>query len=116
MADTAFGRMFQRTAARTLLRQFGEPVTYYPADGVPRSLMAIVERQALEVIGEIGDQVGEAIIVRILNDQSEGVLATKVDAGGDEIALSSEVGARKARRAVVRIMSDANGFISVLCQ
>lgn len=117
MADTVFGRMFLRTAASTLLRQFGETVTYHPADGTqPRAITAMVERQPLTVIPETGEQIAESIIVRVKNDGTLGIASEEVDTGGDEIELPTEVNARPQKRSIVRVLSDSNGLVRLLCQ
>ena len=117
MADTVFGRMFLRSAASNLLRQFGETVTYYPAaGGSGRRIQAMVQRQPLEVISELGTQVSEAILVRVRNNKYTGIASETVDAGGDEIELRTEVNATPERRSVVRIIRDSNGLLTLLCQ
>jgi hypothetical protein len=116
MAYNVFGRMFQRTAASNVLRQFGETVTYYPADGSPaREVTATVERGELQVISETGSHVGDYFTIRCLNS-SDGIEADEVDTGGDEISLPVRVNEEPQRRTIVRVIGDSNGFTRLLCQ
>lgn len=117
MADTAFGRMFLRTGGPGLLRQFGESVTYWNRDGdTGRSIQAMVERGTLDVITETGDITSQALIVRVENNATRGILSTEIDTGGDEISVSLRTGETPQRRSIVRVLSDSSGLVRFLCQ
>lgn len=97
-----------------LLREHGEPVTYFPFGSVTgRSITAIVERN-VEVPSESGDQVSYAIICRVLDDETDGILATEIDDGRDEISLPLITGGPAKRRSITRTMDDANGAVKFM--
>lgn len=102
---------FKRDSFRMLLREHGEPITYY-ADGAGsgRPIQAIVERD-VAVPSETGDQVALAIIVRVLDSATEGIAATEIDDGKDEVSLPLKEGGSAERRAIARRINDANGVV-----
>jgi len=114
---TVFGSLFARTAAINLIRQYGETVGYYNRDGDPvRNILAIVERNELQIISETGEITGQAIVIRVRNDSTYGISSSEVDTGGDEISFPLRVGDTAQRRAIVRVINDSAGLLRVLCQ
>ena len=111
---TRFEQIFSRTAAINLIRQFGEAITYYPGSGATsRSINGIVERGTLQLIGEI---TGQAIVIRVRNSATAGILSTEIDTGGDEIEFPLRAGDTPRRRSVVKVINDNAGILELLCQ
>lgn len=107
---TRFAQQFKRTGAPSLLRQFAEPIVYYPggiADG--RSIDAIVTR-GVEVVSETG-QVAYAIVVRVLDDATLGISATEIDDGRDVVLVALNTGGTPERRQITRTKDDSNGMV-----
>ena len=114
---TRFAQQFKRTGARNILRQFGETVTYYPGlVGESRQITAIVERNNETIISEIGDVVGQALIIRVLNDATDGILSTEIDCGVDKISVPLSADDDPSLRSIVKNLSDSNGFLRFLVQ
>jgi hypothetical protein len=111
-----FATQFKKTAARGLLRQFGEAVTYYPAAGGSRSITAMVLRDELSTVPELGDVQSQSIVVRVLNDSVLGISATEIETGGDEIGVALRLGETAERRAIVRVQADSTGIVRLLLQ
>ena len=108
---TRFAQQFARTGVASLLRQFGELITYYPAGGsTGREIMAIVERD-VAVVSEIDGQVSKQTICRVENSATTGISSTEIDDGRDEVALPLKVGGTAERRQLTRKIGDANGFV-----
>ena len=116
MSETVFSRQFKRTGAQNLLRQFGELVTYHPLEGRSRVVQAMVERNESEIIAEVGDLNGQAVIVRVLNNECKGITSIEIDTGGDEIEVALRVGETRQRRSVVRLLNAQNGLTRFLVQ
>lgn len=116
---TQFAKIFKLTAARNLLRQFGEEelIGYYPGQGdKPRRIKAIVVRNDPSVISEMGGVVGQSIVVTVLDDATEGISATQIDSGRDKVSVALETGGTEQLRSMVFVTSDANGFVRFLVQ
>jgi hypothetical protein len=111
-----FSSQFKKTGALGLLMQFGESVIYYPAAGGSRSITAMVLRDELSAIAELGDVQGQAVIVRVLNDSTSGISSSEIETGGDEIAVALRLGEAVARRAIVRVQADSTGLLRLLVQ
>jgi hypothetical protein len=94
-----------------LLREHGETITYFKNGGsVCRSIMAIVERD-VAVPSETGDQVAQAIIVRVLDNATSGISALEIDDGRDKVSLPLRIGDSPQQRNITRRMDDANGVV-----
>ena len=115
-SDTPFARQFKRAGVPNLIRQFGETVTYY-ADGgdTGREIQAIVERGTMAAMSET-DLSTQAITIRVKNDARHGISSSEVDTGADEVSVPLRVGGTAQRRSVVRVLTDANGVVSLLLQ
>ena len=114
---TRFAQQFKRTGARNILRQFGEAVTYYPgAVGASRQINAIVERNNATIVSELGGVVGQALIVRVLNHETDGILSSAIDAGIDKIMVPLNADDEPTLRAIVQKLGDSNGFVRFLVQ
>jgi hypothetical protein len=100
-----------------LMRQFGEPVVYYPDGGdTGRSITAIVNRNGVEVISETGEVHARLIEVRVRNDDKLGISSTEIDTGADEIRLPLRVGESSQRRQITEVLSTENGLVRFLIQ
>lgn len=114
---TRFAQHFKRTAVPNILRQFGETVVYFAGGiGAGREITAAVVRDPLAIIAEIGEVLTNAMIVRVTNDATLGMLVTDIDTGRDRLRVPLEVDGDPQIRSVVRILSDANGFVRLLVQ
>lgn len=99
------------------MRTFSESVTYYPGGGqTGRTIDALVERGSFEVIGEVGEQVAPAIIIRVHNSPTLGISADEVDTGTDEISVPIRSDGAAERRAIVRVMSEHGGMLRLFVQ
>lgn len=111
---TRHAARFSRTSAPMLVREMGEPIIYYHDGGlVARPIEAIVER-GVEVPSESGDQVAQALVIRVLDDSTLGISALELNDGRDEVSVSLKVGGPATRRIISRRIDDANGMIRFL--
>lgn len=111
-----FATQFRRTAAPNLQRQFGEPVVYYRGDGVERSINAMVTRDPLTIIAELGDTLGVSIIVEVRNDATYGITSSEVDTAVDQIGVPLRNGEAAIPRSVVRVLSDSGAYLRLALQ
>ena len=112
---TRFASLFKRTGATNLLRQFGEDVVYYQRDssfGVVRK--AIVERDPFRIYQELGQQVGTALIVQFMDDNTMGILAAQINPENDQIDIALKPGLDVSRRQVTQFLASKNGWTRVL--
>jgi len=118
-----FAQLFQRTGARHLLRQFWEPITYWPKSdqwGVDPceddavEMYAKVERQGVAAIAEMYGMPTDSFIVTILNHETDGRLVEDIDDTGDAIDVAPEVGLEPIRKQIVKIISSESGLVRFL--
>jgi len=107
--SSQFRNQFRRSAAPSLVRQFGEDAIYYPLGAGGRTIKAIVERS--EEIVENG--IAQVVRVRVINDCTLGIAATEINDGRDEIAVALTEGGSLERRQIVRMEDDSNGMVRV---
>lgn len=109
---SVFNSRFKRSGSPRLLRHFGEPIVYFLRDGGSRSITAIIERSPLAFYDAAGNVVLPAFVLRIKDDCTEGVKASEVDTGGDEVELIAELGdVTPTRKTVLKLMSQDSGVI-----
>jgi hypothetical protein len=101
-----------------LIRQYGEPVTYYPGgpNHQAREIQAIVERNDPAVIAAMGDAVGQSLVLRAINDVEKGILSTEIDSGLDRISVPLTADGDPEMRSIVQILSDSGGIVRFLVQ
>jgi hypothetical protein len=88
---------------------FGETVTYRPAHGRPRSIRAIVDRDAPSMFGDVG--VTPTIRVTVANDSATGISSRNVRTGSDQIDVSERSGEAAVSRKITRIVSHDEGMM-----
>jgi hypothetical protein len=114
---TRHATRFKRTSAQMLIREYGEPIIYYPNGEkgglVTRCINAIVNRN-VEVPNEIGDQVAQGLVIRVLDDCELGISSTEINDGADAVSVPLRVGGPSTRRAIARRLDDENGMIRFL--
>lgn len=81
-----------------------------------REIQAIVERNNPEVLAALGDTVGQAMILRVLNDDAKGISALEIDSGVDRISVPLTADDDPSMRSIVQILSDSGGIVRFLVQ
>jgi len=104
--------LFSRTGSPTLIHQFGESVTYYPAGDTSagRTIEAMIEREVAG-IDQAGDAMVFATVVRVRDDNTLGISATEIDTGADLLGLAMRVGESQRIKQIVRVLSTENGLV-----
>lgn len=113
---TRFASQFKRTAVTNLVRQFGETIEYYGSGSSGRSISAIVVRDPIAILAEIGEALTGAMIVRVSDSNTDGISATTIDTGTDRVEIALIADGDKEMRSIVRVLSVSNGFVRFLVQ
>jgi hypothetical protein len=77
---------------------------------------AIVVRDPVAILAEIGEVLVQALIIRVSNSNIDGIDATKLDTGTDRVEVALTPDGEKELRSIVRVLSDSNGFLRFLVQ
>lgn len=102
-----FRSQFKRGGSVSLVRQFGETITYIPSNGIGRSIQAIIERNVATPIGTTANE----IICRVLDDAVLGISSTEINDGRDKVCLSLTMGGTEEIREITRMDDDSNGMV-----
>jgi hypothetical protein len=94
-----------------LLREHGETIAYYPAGSTQGRCIAAIVTRDVEIPGEVGDQAGYVMVVRVLDSCTLGISSTEINDGIDEVGLPLKVGGEAVRRQITRRVDDANGMV-----
>ena len=89
---TPFQSIVAEQGFAQLLLLHGETIIYRPKTGGCYSRQAIVDRNPPEVLNAIGEVVAPRMLIRFHNDETLGVLAGRVNKGGDRIDCTLAVG------------------------
>lgn len=80
-------------AAPDFTDTFGEPVTYTPSGGSPRTIQAIVDRDPPERIAGAGDLYAPKMTIDVQNDPVNGIDSSAMNLhGADTVTVAYRVG------------------------
>ena len=106
-----FRSQFKRGGAVSLVRQFGEDITYFPGGlSVGRDIQAIIERN-VEVPSELGIQAAQAIVCRVIDSDTLGISSDEIDDARDSVSIQLEVGGEYETREITLMSDDSNGMV-----
>lgn len=107
---TRFAQQFSRLGVDSLLRQFGESITYYAEGaGSGRSITAMIQRD-VSVVDESGQVISQATVMRVKDDSTYGISATEIDTI-DEVSFELRVGETAQRKVIAKVLGTDNGFV-----
>jgi hypothetical protein len=99
-----------------LVRQYGETFEYWESGTACRDVTGIVERNQVAIMAEVGEILTQSIIIRVPNNDTEGIDASKIDSGRCKVVIALTEGGESVPRSIVQILSAANGFVRFLVQ
>jgi hypothetical protein len=110
--------------AELILKQFGEQVTYVPAHGAERIILAVVDRNPPADIAETPQgTMADAITVEVANrltavaqDGVGGIGAVELDTGRDAVMVSRRLGGMASKQRIARILSQDAGMMRLEVQ
>ncbi len=99
--------------AQAQLTAFGESVTYYPAGGGSRGILAIIDRES--VVGVNGASRGNTqfIIMTVANDSAIGISSSELDTGGDRIEFPKRIGDPVQKRGIRDFNNQDRGMMEL---
>jgi hypothetical protein len=103
-------QQFARVGFPDLLRQFGEPISYRFRSGDAVQVVAIVDREPNQRYDMRGNVYQPAYEVQIKHSEV-GVIANRVDAGGDTVELTDWQSELPVTATVTQIISIDSGVI-----
>jgi hypothetical protein len=102
-----FRSQFKRGPAVSLVRQFGESITYYSRGSDGRSIQAIVTR-GQQILDGVPTQL---ITCSVLDSSTLGISASEIDDGRDQVGIALEQGGEVLRREITLMNDDSNGMV-----
>lgn len=103
-----FRSQFKRGPAVSLVRGFGEMITYYSGGADGRQVQAIVSRS--QEVGPTGN-VAQLVTCSVVDDSTLGISATEIDDGRDSVLIALEQGGEATRREITLMDDDSNGMV-----
>ena len=98
------------------VNDFAEPVVYYKRNGLSRSIVAHVERQAFAILGEDGDNVIPIFEVHVHNNETTGISSSELNRGGDSLEFPVVVGGTATRRTIMKLLGHDEGMLILECR
>lgn len=95
------------------LTEFGETVTYHPAGGSDRSILAIVERSGPAGLDGLPMGKAERLDITVLNDGTDGIDSADLNTGGDYVTVAARIGDTAGRRRITRVLAQDTDMIRV---
>jgi hypothetical protein len=109
---TNFSQRFARASAERLILSFGEPLTYNP-ETTNRDISGIVIREYAQIIAEVGDVSENSLIIRVLNDATDGITSVEIDVD-DQVSVPIDTDGTPLKKSVVRVLNDNAGMTRFL--
>lgn len=110
---TAFDTTFAARALPRLLVNFGEPIVYYPRNGKPRTITAIVDRDPPRDGGDFDEHRGPRFSIEVTNDQIDGIASDCIDMGGDRVEFAQRKGAAAVQMSLVQLVDQDAGMLRI---
>lgn len=105
------------TAVFCNLNDFAETATYYPRGGQSRPVRVVINRDALAIFPEDGDNVTPVAEVSVSTSGLYGITSNEIDpGGGDMLEFEFRIGRGKKRRAIERLLSHDEGMLVLQCR
>jgi hypothetical protein len=112
-----FATQFKRSAADHHLRYHGETISYFRSgEHNARSYRAVIERNLVEIIREVGDVSARSMILAIYSssDKAKGILPGEVNTDSDYVAAPFLVGETASEFTVLKVLTSHAGLTRVL--
>lgn len=101
---------------------FAETVLYVPHQFVGtayranRSILAIVERETVDVLSQDGEHAIPQCTIYVANSSTSGISSAEIDVGLDAVELPEREGEIAVRRTIVRMQEHDNGMLILQCR
>jgi hypothetical protein len=96
--------------------EFAESVAYRSLGaGVPRTISAVVFREALSGSEESGGAVTPLFEVHVANSATTGISSTEIDLGGDTLTFAVRDGLAVSQRRIVAIVTQDEAMLVLQC-
>ncbi|HET6442537.1 MAG TPA: hypothetical protein VFH53_09185 [Phycisphaerae bacterium] len=105
-----------KTDAAGLFADLGEAILYRPLVGKPRSVTAIVNRQAIEPVAGVSQGMRQVTILEVLNDEQSGIGSREVDTGGDLVEIAPRTRKEKREYRIVDVEATDAGTVRLRVQ
>lgn len=105
--------------AEIFLTEFGEEITYRPAGGTARTILAVVDRNPPEPVPQSPiDVMGKAITIEVANrttstsdDEFGGIGSAELDTGRDNVDVVLRLGDSPETRRITNVLSQDLGML-----
>lgn len=108
--------------AEAMMREWGEEISYSPAGGTPRAILAIVDRDVpRDVAGAGGETViRPATTIEVLNrstseaqDGFGGIGSSEMDTGGDKVSVSRRIGETPREMRIAQLLEQDEAMLTL---
>lgn len=112
MTHSPFANLNRRGGVPMTLRHHGEECSYHPGGTGNRAVKAVVMRDPDEFLLGLSEARTVAVVVRVLDDDVDGVAATEVNRGKDKFSYPERLGSdQMVSRFVHDVLEQEGGSI-----
>lgn len=113
---TFFDTTLAAAAPALVFPVMGESITYTPSGGSPRTITALVDRNPLEELSELGAVLVPAVEIEVLDNATTGIDSATLNVGGDTVTVALWPGKTPVVLPITfRFASQDDGLIRVRC-
>jgi hypothetical protein len=94
---------------------FAEEVVYYPRNGTPRPINAVVIREGVTIYIDDGQNALPGYEVHVANDDTRGISDGELNVGGETISFPPRESRTSKKHTIQSVSSQDNGMLVLVC-
>lgn len=108
--------------AEAMMREWGEQITYSPAGGAARTILAVIDRDVPREVAGAGEGtvIRPALTIEVLNrstsyagDGFGGIGSAELDTGGDRVTLSRRIGESARATRIAQLLEQDEAMLTL---
>jgi len=89
--------------------QHGELILYERRDGVLREISAIITRDELVILNELGDNPQGSLVISVADDAATGISRAELDCELDFVWIAKQQGGERKKTGIARVLNEKVG-------
>lgn len=89
--------------------QHGELILYERRDGTIREVTAIITRDELVILNELGDNPQTSMIISVVDDATNGIARDELDCELDFVWIAKQQGGQRKKTGIARVLNEKVG-------
>ena len=89
--------------------QHGELILFERRDGTIREISAIITRDELAILNELGDNPQGSMVISVIDDATTGIARAELDCELDFVWIAKQQGGERKKTGIARVLNEKVG-------